>query len=218
MLRVVDVLRAARDVDGYARTGVVERFLTRRELAGFSSPLTSDAIVLDLHSRPSFLQPGIEAGAGLLLLGAAALRRRRAPAGAETGVRTESAAGVGETSAAAGEAEMPAVLERRLPAVMLLNLEPSAPLSDIEYAPPLGSPQEVAAQIVDVLGPLTDEGAGKYSIAGTGWQLGFDIGRGDPVWTVAVDVRGTDLALVALDKLARETRWRVYVPRLGTFR
>jgi hypothetical protein len=207
MLRVVDILRAAREVDGYARSGIVQRVLDRRELSGFGAPLTDDAIVMDLHARPSRLTPGIETGAGLVLLTAAAWRRRRAPAAAEA------------TGEAPARTEPPGLaLERRLPPAMLLNLYPSAALSEIEYAPPLGSPQEVVARITDAIGALTVEGDTRYSIGGSDWRLIFDLGRDESVWTVTVDVRGRDAALEALDRLARETGWRVYVPRLGAFR
>jgi hypothetical protein len=99
-----------------------------------------------------------------------------------------------------------------------LNLEPSAAPSDIECAPPLGNRQEVVARITDALGALTAEGAARYGIGGSDWRLIFDLGGDESVWTVTVDVRGSDAALTALDRLARETRWRVYVPRLGAFR
>jgi hypothetical protein len=139
----------------------------------------------------------------LLVLAAAALRRRKAavaePAPAPTPVPA-------------------ATLERRLPPAMLLNLEPTASLSDIEYAPPLGSREEVVARISSVFAPLTDEGGGKYSAGGDDWRLRFDAGSDEPVWAVKVDVRGSEDALAALDRLARETTWRVFVPRLGTFR
>ena len=210
MLRIVDVLRAAREVDGYARAGLVDRFLARRGLAGFGFPLAPDAIVLDLHARPPVLAAAIETGAGLLLLSGAALWRRRAPAAGETVASTDSPAATSVAPSAG--------LERRLPPALLLNLEPSAPRTDIEYAPPLGSREEVAAQITRVLGTLVDEGDGRYSVAGADWRLGLDLGREDPVWTVAVDVRGSNAATEALDTLTRETSWRVYVPRLGAFR
>jgi hypothetical protein len=200
MLRVVDLLRAAREVDGYARNGLVERARARRALAGSGAPLAPDGVVLDLHTQPSLIRPGIEAVVGFALVGAGVLRRRR----------TEAAAG----TAAGGLA---IVLERRLPPAMLLNL-PADDASQIEYAPPLGNPQEVAARIASVLGPVADEGNGRFSVGGDGWRLGFDFGPDDTVWTAAVDTRGSDVSIVALDTLARETGWRVFVPRLGTFR
>ena len=210
MLRVVDILRAAREVDGYARAGLLDRLLARRALAGFGPPLTPDAIVLDLHARPPLLAAAMETGAGLFLLSGAALWRRRAPA---------AGAPIGSTGSPADAASsVPPSAARPLPPAMLLNLEPSAPRTDIEYAPPLGSRQEVAAQITRVLGTLVEEGDGRYGVAGADWRLGFDVGREDPVWTVAVEVRGNEAAVEALDTLARETSWRVYVPRLGVFR
>ena len=207
MLRVVGILRAAREVDGYARTGIVQRLLARRELSGFGAPLDDGAIVMDLHARPAFVMPGIEAGAGLLLLVTAALRRRRLQPVAGT-------AG----DAAAVDTEPAAALERRLPPAMLLNLEASAALSEIEYAPPLGNAQEVLARITDALGALTSEGETRYSVGGPDWRLIFDLGRDESVWTVAVEARGSDAAVEALDRVARETSWRIYVPRLGAFR
>jgi len=188
MLRVVDLLRAAREVDGYARNGFVERALTRRALAGFSAPLASDAVVLDLHAQPSLVRPGIEAAAGLLLLGATALRRRR------------------KEPAAVVVPEVPIVLERGLPPAMLLNLQ-TPDISQIEYAPPLGNPQEVAWRISNVLGPLAEDAEGRFSVGGDGWRLRFDLGRDETVWTVAVEARGSDVAVAALDALARETGW-----------
>jgi hypothetical protein len=181
--------------------------LDRRALSGFGAPLTDDAIVMDLHARPSFLIPAIETGAGLVLLTAGAVRRRR------TGVAAGTA---GEAPAVAVPSAL--AFERRLPPALLLNLYPSAALSEIEYAPPLGNPQEVVARITDAIGALTAEGDTRYSIGGSDWRLTFDLGRDEPVWTVTVDVRGRDTALEALDRLARETGWRVYVPRLGAFR
>jgi hypothetical protein len=264
MLRVVDILGAAREVDGYARGGIIGRMITRRALAGFGTPLSSELVVLDLHARPSFLIPGMEAGAGVaLLIAAAALRRRRpavavaerGPAESETALApaetvegtvehpeppldiaeswTEMAQPLAEinpppaaaASESAAQPEPPAppepppqILERRLPPAMLLNLDPSASVTEIEYAPPLGNAQEVAERIAGVLGPLTAAGDGRYSVSGSDWRLDFDLGRDDSVWTASVDARGSEAALDALDRVVRETSWRVFVPRLGAFR
>jgi hypothetical protein len=199
MLRLVSVLRAAREVDGYARTGVLERLLARHALTGFHAPLTSRVMVLDLHARPSPFRPVVETGTGLLCALAAIAfgRRRRLPA--------------------AEPAPAPS-LERRFPPAMLVNLDSSAAVSEIEYAPPLGEYTEVAARISTILGPLTDEGDGRYRVGGADWRIGLDLGRDTVVWTVAVEVRGSDAAIDALDRLVRATNWRVFVPRLGTFR
>ena len=196
MLRIVNLLRAAREVDGYARNGVLERAFTRRALADFTAALAPDAIVLDLHAQPTMVRPAIEAAAGVLLVVAGVLRRR--------------ARGTQATASAA-------LLERCLPPAMLLNLE-IAERREIEYAPPLGTRDDVVAQISGVLGPVTDEGGGRYRVGENDWSLTLDLGRDDPVWTATADARGSEAALDALDRLARETRWRVYVPRLGSFR
>lgn len=195
MLRVVNLLRAAREVDGYARNGVLERAFTRRALADFSASLAPGAIILDLHAQPTIVRPAIEAAAGLLLVAAGVLRRRW------RGERAISAPQLG----------------RCLPPAMLLNVEIAEP-REIEYAPPLGRRDDVVAQITAVLGPLTKEREGRYRVGADDWQLTLDLGPDDPVWTVAADARGSDAALEALDRLARETRWRVYVPGLGSFR
>ena len=195
MLRVVNLLRAAREVDGYARSGILERAFTRRALADFSAALAADAVVLDLHAQPTLVRPAIEAAAGLLLVAAGTLRRRP---------RAEPAVS-------------PTPLERCLPSAMLLNLDVAEP-SQIEYAPPLGPREDVVTRISGVLGPLTPEAEGRYRVGAGEWSLTLDLGRDDPVWTATADARGSDAAIDALDRLARENRWRVYVPRWGSFR
>jgi hypothetical protein len=209
MLRIVTMLRASKEVDGYARSGFIERLQTRRALAGLTAPLAPDFVALDLHAKPSFVIPGITAGIGLaLLLAAFALRRRRLRAA----VLDEPIAGD-----SSGEDALATQMSRRLPAVMLLNLEPSAAAADLENAPPLGSHEEVVARIADVLGPLSGAEDRRITIQRPGWSLTFDLGRDDRVWTIAVEARGSDESIATLEKLARETGWQVFVPRLGTF-
>ena len=88
----------------------------------------------------------------------------------------------------------------------------------IEYAPPLGNTQEVVDRILTVLGPVIEEEDGGFSVGGDDWRLRFDLGSDNTVWTAVVDARGSSAAVEALDTLARHTGWRVFVPRLGTFR
>ena len=209
MLRIVTVLRASKEVDGYARSGFIERLQTRRALGGLTSPLAPDFVALDLHAKPSFVTPGIEAGIGLALLLAALASRRRAP----------RAAHVDEPIAAdsGGEDAFAAPPPRRLPAVMLLNLERSAAAADLENAPPFGSHEEVTGRIAGVLGPLGGAAVRRKTVRGPGWSLAFDLGQDDRVWTIAVETRGSDNSIAALERLARETGWQIFVPRLGTF-
>ena len=216
MLRVVNVLHAAREVQGFVRSGVIERLLARRELAGFNAPLAPDAIVLDVHARPSLVRPVIETSAGLALAAAAVVvrsRRRDIAAG-----RGFSPADVGQGFSPAGDERAPQTLMRRLPPAMLLDLDASAPISEIEHAPPLGDEENVLARIAGVLGPLTRDDDGTYRVGGSDWMLTFDVGRDPVVWTVVVGVHGSEAADEALERLARDTTWRVFIPRLGTFR
>jgi hypothetical protein len=209
MLRIVTMLRASKEVDGYARSGFIERLQTRRALAGLTAPLAPDFVALDLHSKPSFVTPGIEAGIGLALLVAALASRRRAPHPAQIDAPIAGDAGTDEVFAAPPP--------RRLPAVMLLNLQPSAAAADLETAPPFGRREEVIDRIAGVLGPLGGAADRRQTIQGSGWSLGFDLGEDDQVWTIAVDARGSDDSISALERLARETGWQIFVPRLGTF-
>jgi hypothetical protein len=53
-------------------------------------------------------------------------------------------------------------------------------------------------------------------VRGPDWSLVLDLGRDEPVWTITVEARG-DGSTTALERLARETGWRIYIPKLGTF-
>src|SRR5262245_49077078 len=45
-LRVVTILKASREVEGYARAGAIDRALARRALVGLSAPLAQDFVVI----------------------------------------------------------------------------------------------------------------------------------------------------------------------------
>lgn len=211
MRRIVTMLRASKEVEGYARSGFIERLQTRRALAGLAAPLGPDFVVLDLHARPSFVRPGIEAGIGLGLLlvsipwlrartGNAAVPIEEPPAGSDSGREPPI--------------ELPS---RRLPSVMLLNLGPSAGVSELESAPPLGPRDQVRGQIGAILGATESAQDGRVTVGGPGWLLAFDLGQEDQVWTITVEARGSDGSIGALERLARETGWRIFVPKLGNF-
>jgi hypothetical protein len=204
MRRVVGMLNASKEVEGYARSGVLERLQTRRALAGLTSPVAADVVTLDLRARPSFLRPSIEIGIGVTLLLVAVGWRRR------------STAHVLDRPVDTAPAEsMDARPSRRIPSAMLLNLGPAADAADLETAPPLGSRSEIRDRIVQVLGPGAVHD-GHAIVNGPGWSLALDLGREDPVWTVTVEARGEG-STSALERLARETGWRIFIPKLGTF-
>jgi hypothetical protein len=211
MRRIVTMLRASKEVEGYARSGVIERLQTRRALAGLTAPLAPDFVVLDLHATPSLARPGIEVGIGLvLILVAITWPRRRLQ---EVAVEVKD---LPDESRPADESPVspPA---RRLPSVMLLNLGPSASLSELESAPPLGPRDQVGGRIGGILGATEATRDGRAAASGPGWSLAFDLGQEDQVWTITVEALGSDGSVDALEKLARETGWRIFVPKLGTF-
>ena len=205
MRRVVGMLNASKEVEGYARSGVLERLQTRRALAGLTSPLAADVVTLDLRARPSLVRPSIEIGIGVTLLLVAVAWRRK------------GAAHVVDRPVDAAPAEpVNGVPSRRIPSAMLLNLGPAADAADLETAPPLGSRSEVRDRIVQVLGPSGAVHDGRATVTGPDWSLALDLGREEPVWTVTVEARGEG-STSALERLARETGWRIFIPRLGTF-
>jgi hypothetical protein len=209
MLRIVTMLRASREVEGYARSGVIELLRTRRALTGLSAPLAPQVLVLDLHARPHFLLPGIEVGFGLLLLILSLrLLARRSP------VRTESP----EIAPAADEIAQPPTVPapRRLPALMLLNLDPEADASAVEHAAPLGTRHEVARQMAEVFAGFRVDGEGHGTLRGEDWSLTLHLGAEEKVWTVTADARG-DGSIDALETLAGATGWRLFVPKRGVF-
>ena len=196
MLRIVTALKASREVEGYARTGL-ERMLSRRSLAGLNTTLDPNYVVLDLHARPDFVTPGLIAGGGLLLLGLGLLLRSRG-------------------AAAPIPPSEPPALVRRLPGLMLLNLTPSDGPEAIERAPALGRRGEVRQKLVETLDAVRfgADGIGKLS-APDAW-LTFDLGRGEPVWAIVVEARGQASA-AAVRRLAEATGWRIYMPMHGGF-
>jgi hypothetical protein len=211
MRRIVTMLRASTEVEGFARSGFIERLQSRRALGGLTVPLVPDFVVLDLHARPSFVRPGIEAGIGLgLLLAAITWLRARARGAAVPTEELPAGGGVG------GEPPI-ARPSRRLPSMMLLNLGPSASVSELESAPPLGPRDEVGGRIGGILGTTEAAQDGRVTVGGAGWSLAFDLGQEDPVWTITVEALGGDGSIDALERLARKTGWRIFAPKLGTF-
>jgi hypothetical protein len=207
MRRIVGMLNASKEVEGYARSGLVERLQTRRELGGLTAPLAPDFVALDLGGTPSLVRPSIEVGIGLaLLLVAVGWRARRgAPVNFEEELRV------------ADRDEPAAVLRpRRIPSAMLLNLGASAGTGELETAPPLGNRAEVRDRVSGVLGQPDAAEDGRATVHGRDWSLALDFGRDDPVWTITVEARGEG-STMALERLARETGWRIFIPKLGSF-
>ncbi len=209
MLRIVTMLKVSREVEGYARSGMMELLRTRRALAGLGATLAPQVLVLDLHARPDFLRPGIETVLGLLLL-IPPLRRfaRRSP------VSTESPA----VATAPGAAPQPVAgpAPRRLPRLMLLNVDPEADASAVEHAAPLGTRIDIARRLAEVFTDFHVDGRGTGALHGEDWSLTLHLGADEQVWTVTVDARG-DGSIGALETLTAATGWRMFVPKHGVF-
>lgn len=205
MLRLVTHLRASREVEGLARAGVVERLKTTRALQSFPVPLDPNYLVIDLHARPTFVMPGVEAGVGLLSLLLFLLTGRKR--------RTRTAPDA--VQAPADVVQAPAG-PTPLPGMLLLNLEPSAGADAIEHAPPLGPRESTIATLRRGLNGLTFDDGGTGTVARPGYTIAIDIGIDDPVWTATVRASGAGAA-AAVKSLAASAGWRVYVPKRGEF-
>ena len=212
MLRIVTKLAVSRDVEGYAPGGIAGYQQARRARVALNAPLAPQFIVIDLHAEPSFMMHGIVAGTGLtlLVLGLLVRRRRRAAAGVES----KSANTLVGPSAAEATG-----IPRRIPPAMLLNLDASAGPGEIEHAPPIGSRAETLSRIAENVidfGEAGFDATGRRVLSGPDWTLLLDIGTADVVWTVTAEARG-DRSLGVLERLARGTGWRIYVPQRGAF-
>lgn len=129
--------------------------------------------------------------------------------------RPEERAGANERRAP----EQPApdrAMPERLPAMMLLNVDPSASAADIESAPPLGPRAEVIARLRKVLPDLAVDASGRWRRAGPDHSLQLDLGSGDVVHTVVLEAAGKAGA-AAVRSLIESTGWRAFVPKRGRF-
>lgn len=196
MLRVVTLLHTAREVEGVVRTGIIERFQTKRSLQSFPVPLDPNYVVVDLHSRPALVVPGVEAGVGLLsvLLCLFSGRRRH----------TAPPAAIASISAGT------------LPGMLLLKLDQSAGVEAIEHAPPLGSRDDTIANLRRALDGIRFQDGGTATLTRPDVTIEIDIGVHEPVWTATVRASGAGAA-GALSALAGTTGWRVYAPKRGVF-
>ena len=199
MLRVVTLLRASREIEGVARAGVIERLETKRSLQSFPIPLDPDYVVVDLHSRPQYVIPGVEAGAGALaLLMFLRTGRRRVRRATQPSVAVSEAPGA------------------PLPRMLLLNLAASAGVEAIEHAPPLGTREETIAALRRALDGLQFDDGGTATFTRKDVAIEIDIGVHEPVWTATLQASGAGAAS-GVSALAGTTGWRVYVPKRGVF-
>ena len=100
--------------------------------------------------------------------------------------------------------------------LMLVNLPPTAALSALEEAPPLGAQPAVRNALAQVLPGISfnDHGLGHFNAIDH--TILMDLGIAPQVWAATVDVTG-EAAPAALRRLITQTGWRAYAPRLGRF-
>lgn len=209
MLQVVTTMKASREIEGAIR-GPLDTLRSRPALAAITAPLADGFAVLDLHARPDALLPGIELATGLLAVVAMAFWRKKS-APAEVPVlppKGGSHTGGSHTGGSHTSGEAP-------PRLMLVNLPASAVPADIENAPPLGSQTEVRKRIAHVFPKIAFDDEGDARVVTGDHGLEIRLGKGDPVYTAVVEVKGN--ALGALSMLLEGTGWRAFAPRRGAF-
>ena len=197
----------------------------RQLLAGLSAPIDPAFVMVDLYTRPSALIPGIEAGAGLLgiiaYLAWSLKYRRAVPTASSAATQVDAAGSSLEPPPIALEtSSVPATvsesMSQRVRGLMLLNLPRDAGPDDVEFAPPLGTRQ----QVLDILGNLMPgirfDPRGWCVFSRPDHAIVLDIGPGEPIATAVIDAEGEG-AVAAVRNLMTSTGWRAFAPRLGRF-
>jgi hypothetical protein len=205
MLTIVTSLKVSRQVDGYARVGIVDAVLARRIVAGLAGPIDSAFVVIDLYKQPPLLVPALEAAAGalalLVFLFLQIPRRSRSK---------------GQPPATDVAMDPSTVWARRLRGLMLLNLPPDAGLERIETAPPLGSRADVIDTIAKALPGIRAGDDGSCTFNRPDHRVTISLGSDDPVVTAVIEGQG-DLSVAAVRSILEITGWRVFAPRRGAF-
>jgi hypothetical protein len=235
--KIVAQLAIGSVIDGLARTGLIERWRSRRILSGLPPPISEEAVIVDLHGRPDFLRPALALiGGGLLAL--AALWPRKTPT-QEKSVQASTTAPLpvpdGDTMHAsqydpdlafdeltearhAAQAAAVGVTPRpnavRLPQLLLLALDVSAGPEAIETAPPLGSRAEVVSILHGVI-PDLDVSRNPILMRADG-SVRIDLGTRDPVPT-AVVVGNGEAGVALVKEVLLMTGWRAFAPKTGLF-
>jgi len=216
MLTIVTQLKASREIQGYARRGLVDVWRAQQLLGRLSAPLDPRFVTIDLHAEPSWLLPGAEAAAGALgltafvLLTARRTKTHRAP-GPEAAPAPAPA-----LAPAPAPAPLPLGASARVRGIMLLNLPPGAGAEDVEMAPPLGGRDEVLDRLGAVMPGISSDARGRCLYSRPDHAITIDLGPGEPVATAVVDAEG-DGAIAAVRALLETTGWRAYAPKLGRF-
>jgi len=220
MLNIITSLNASREVDGYARVGIVEALNARRVVSGLAGPLDPSPVVIDLRGQPTLVVPALEVAAGALAVLAFVFlqirgrrRDRRAPAAEQSAAPSMATA----PDAALPGAESPApMMPQRLRGLLLLNLPDDAGVEAIETAPPLGNRADVVRKLEGTLPDLGIDDSGRATFNGPDCTIWVALGTSEPVATAVLDAQGEG-APTFIRALLAATGWRVFAPRRGVF-
>ena len=104
----------------------------------------------------------------------------------------------------------------RLGGLLLLNLQPTDGIDQIETAPPLGDRTQVIDAVQTVVPGISFGGDGKGEFVSSDHRVMLDLGRHDPVHAAVATVEG-DTGVELLRTLMERHGWRAYAPKAGVF-
>jgi hypothetical protein len=104
----------------------------------------------------------------------------------------------------------------RLRGLLLLNLQSSDGIDQIETAPPLGERASVIDAVAAAVPGIAFGVDGKGELVGTDHRVAIDLGRNDVVHAAVAAVEG-DSGIELLRTLLEQQGWRAYAPRAGVF-
>jgi hypothetical protein len=205
-LRLVTLLDAAPEIQGYVPRSFLETFGSRRTPQGMSVPLAPGAAILELNERPGIIVPAALTGAGLALFLIALSRLLRSETAAKAPV---------EVVAADDEVVIPPGAVR-INGLMLLNLSPAAGREAIELAPALGPREEVERSIARALAGIVFDDNGRGALVSEAGSVQIDLGPEPVAWTAILHAEGRGVRDL-VRALIVETGWRIYYPKRGAF-
>jgi hypothetical protein len=220
MLTIVTSLKTSREVDGYARVGIVEALNARRVVSGLAGPLDPSPVVIDLRAQPQMAVPALEIAAGalaVLMFVYLQIRGRRRARGAATAEQPATPSMAAAPDAVTPVTESPApMMPQKLRGLMLLNLPRNAGVEAIEVAPPLGNRADVVRKLEETLPDLGIDDSGRGTFNRPDCTISVALGTSEPVATAVLDAQGEG-ALTCIRALLAATGWRVFAPRRGVF-
>ena len=104
----------------------------------------------------------------------------------------------------------------RIRGLLLLNLQPTDGLDQIETAPPLGPRQSVIAAIQRAAPGLVFDANGRGLLTAGDHRVTIEVGPADPVHAAVASAEG-DRGVEILKTVIQAQRWRAYAPRAGVF-